>query len=423
MKRFTRCIILFAGAVAFSCAGAPAPSAPAKAAPTLAGPFKAITVMTFAPEGTLFVGDSGTGKVHALTPPAQVNPAAEVPYNLKGIDAKIAALLGTTRSNVRVRDLAIHPKTKEAYLAVGRVTADRYDAAIVVVNQNGNARLIDPKNSTDEIQIPFAPAEGFAFYGDVPARSLTFTDLEFHQGTLYIAGLSNADFASSLWTTPVPFGSKPTMTTVEIYHAGHNQQETRAPIRTMKIASLNGVDHLIAAYTCTPLVVFPLSALADGAHVKGTTIAELGYGNTPGDLLTFTGQDMKQNTFPVLFLNNKNQAAQVIAMQAVAKAAASPGLAKPVMMSKVDLGAFNAPMTSVLQIDDQSPMLLAGIRRDVEEGDLELVSYMKNAYFRLTDFQSEYEVPGYTYPSGSAPIREFQNAMKRIENKAEFVKK
>ena len=397
------------------------PQSQPKVAAQLPGPFQYASVLTFAPEGTLFVADSGTGKIYSIVPPAIQNPAAQAPYNLRNIDDNIAALLGTTSKHLRIRDMAVHPKTKEVYLAVGRVTGETYASTIVVVNQTGVPRLLDLSGPMKKVQVPFSPASGFKFYDEVPARDLSITDLEYHDGRLYVAGLSNADFASSLWTVPIPFDGSIATTTVEIYHAVHNQQETRAPIRTMKIVKLNGQDHLVAAYTCTPLVVIPLTAVKDGAHVVGKTIAELGYGNTPGDLVTFTGQDAKQKPFDVLFLSNKNQSAQIMAMKAIEAAAAKDGMTKPVMLTKAGVDAIDAPMTGVMRIADQDPYHLVAVRRDVDNGDVELVSYLKNVYFRLSDFQSEYEIPGYTYPAEQAMIREFQNKMKRDEGKEAFV--
>ncbi len=45
--------------------------------------------------------------------------------------------------------------------------------------------------------------------------------------------------------------------------------------------------HVLAAYTCTPLVKFPLSDLKPGEKVKGTTIAELGNRNRPLDMIVY----------------------------------------------------------------------------------------------------------------------------------------
>lgn len=415
--------------LAASCA-APTASSPepilastggAPTVPPSSSPLEYATALAFSPDGTLFVGDSGTGKVYALKLPEAENPAAQAGYNLKDVDAQLAALLGTTPRHVRVRDMAVHPKTKEVYLAVGRVTGDSYASALAVVNQAGTPRLVEMDPSVRSVKIPFAPAEGFEFYDEVPARDLSITDIKYHDGQLYVAGLSNADFASSLWVVPVPFDGKARTTTIEIYHAIHGQKETRAPIRAMAIKELNGEPHLVAAYTCTPLVVFPLSALKEGAHVVGKTIGELGYGNTPVDLISFTGSDAKQQPLEVLFISHKNQSAQVIGVAAVEAAARGDGLTQPVMLQKVDLGASNPPMTSLMHIDEQDAYHLLAVRRDVSEGDIEIVSYLKNVYFRLSDFQSEYEIPGYTFTPEQKMTREFQNKMKLDEGKASFV--
>lgn len=401
----------------------PKPSAESPKTVDLEGTFTAITALEFSPEGVLFVADSGSGKIHSLTPPDAANPAAGAPYNFKNLDSAIAAALGTTADKIRVRDLAVHPKSDEAYIAVLRAASGAYGTALMVANQTGQVRMLDPTLPTSEVRVPETPADGFSFYGEVPARSLTFTDLEYYKGRLMVAGLSNADFAASLWSMKTPLDGNVEATTVEIYHAVHNQKETRAPIRAMKVVEVGGEPYVLAAYTCTPLVAFPLSKIVDGAHVTGLTIGELGYGNTPADMLAFTGQDMKQQPFPVIFMTHKNQSAQVLPLQGLTEAVKGPGLVEPVaMMSKVDLGALEVPMTGVLHIDDQNEQMLVGLRRDVEEGDLELVTFLKNAYFRLTDFQSEYEIPGYAYGPEAEQVKQFQNLMKQAENKPDFVR-
>ena len=48
---------------------------------------------------------------------------------------------------------------------------------------------------------------------------------------------------------------------------------------------------ILAAYTCTPLGKIPMSDLKAGAKVKGTTIAELGNGNRPLDMIVYNKGD------------------------------------------------------------------------------------------------------------------------------------
>ncbi len=50
---------------------------------------------------------------------------------------------------------------------------------------------------------------------------------------------------------------------------------------------IDNTANLIAGYTCTPLVKFPVASLTPGAKVMGTTIAELGNRNRPTDMIVY----------------------------------------------------------------------------------------------------------------------------------------
>jgi hypothetical protein len=108
-----------------------------------------------------------------------------------------------------------------------------------------------------------------------------------------VAGLSNEEFASNLRSIPFPFNQIDPGSSVEIYHGNHGQWETRSPVRTFIPYEIQAEPHLLAAYTCTPLVKFPVNNLKAGAKVVGTTIAELGNRNTPLDMVMYKqgGQD------------------------------------------------------------------------------------------------------------------------------------
>ncbi len=51
---------------------------------------------------------------------------------------------------------------------------------------------------------------------------------------------------------------------------------------------IGGKPNVLAAYTCTPLVKFPLSDLKPGSKVRGTTVAELGNHNRPLDMIVYS---------------------------------------------------------------------------------------------------------------------------------------
>ncbi len=106
-----------------------------------------------------------------------------------------------------------------------------------------------------------------------PLRVQAITDLAYVAGKVIVAGLSNEEFASNLRSIRFPFTEADAGTSVEIYHGNHGQWETRAPVRSFVPFEIKTEPHLLAAYTCTPLVTFPLADLMkSGTKVVGTTM-------------------------------------------------------------------------------------------------------------------------------------------------------
>src|SRR5262249_40430527 len=118
-------------------------------------------------------------------------------------------------------------------------------------------------------------------------RSQSITDLAYTDGRLFLAGLSNEEFSSRLLAIPFPFENSVDGAAVEIYHGSHGRFETPSPVRTVVAYQIHNEPYLLAAYTCTPLVKVPVAQLKAGAHVKGTTIAELGNRNNPLDMVVY----------------------------------------------------------------------------------------------------------------------------------------
>jgi hypothetical protein len=113
------------------------------------------------------------------------------------------------------------------------------------------------------------------------------TDLQFAGGQIIVAGLSNEEFASQLRVLDFPFKEVAGGTGVEIYHGAHGKLETHSPVRTLAVFDIGGQPNVLAAYTCTPLVKFPLSDLKPGNKIRGTTVAELGNRNRPLDMIVY----------------------------------------------------------------------------------------------------------------------------------------
>ena len=175
-------------------------------------------------------------------------------------------------------------------------------------------------------------------------------------------------------------------------------------------------------YTCTPLVTIPLREIKDGAHVVGKTIADLGYGNTPIDLIQYTAQDMQQNRFDVVFLSNKNQSAQVVALADVAASSKGKSLDSFAGFQFAGTKFTPVPMTGLLHVDNQDDYRLLTLRRNLDDGSLELFSTMKNLYFRVSDFESEYEFPDYEYGPNQDFPHQVQDMLKKDEGFENLVK-
>ena len=266
--------------------------------PQSAGPLRSAGVLAIGPDNVLFVGDITGAAVHAfalrekdLTPQTDVELGNF--HNFEGrdlvrsVDRKLAALLGTTYDQIVVNDMVVHPPTQQIFLSVERGRGTDAAPAIVKVN-HGNLEVLDLDNiPQSRARIPNEPDEK-AMLEFEPQRTYAITDVKYYNGEIFVTGVSNQRFASTLHRIPYPFKAKMTTCTVEIWHPVHGEFETRAPIIRQLIRKVEGEPYLFAVYGCTPLVRFPLNALKDGAHVRGDTIGELGYGSNPLDMLTFT---------------------------------------------------------------------------------------------------------------------------------------
>ena len=321
---------------------------------------KSISSLSFGPDGILFVGDSKSATVFAVNTKDIKQNKKPSAIEIKNIDQKIAAALGTEVANITIVDMAVNPLSKKIYLAV-----QNSDGTPVLLTLTGDKIESVPLKDLiyTSVALNNAPAEDAKDQRGRPLRVSTISDLGYAEGKLMVSGLSNHEFSSSFKSIPYPFTSKQDESTLEIYHAAHGKYETSAPIRTFTTAEINGKKYLVASYTCTPLVLFPLDELKPGTHVKGRTVAEMGSGNSPIDMITLTtGNEsflMMANTkHPVAKVNYKNIASFEGTLTEPVKGTAGV--------------SFTAlPMTNVLQLDklDNSQVL---ILQKKTNGDVDL---------------------------------------------------
>ena len=245
--------------------------------------------LAFGPQGVLFVGDTQGAAIYAIGVGEAPKAALQDGFKVEGIDSKVAAALGTEAADIDIKDVAVEPGTGIAYLSVSRGTGPDAAPAIVRVDGAGKVSPLSlDKVAYAKVTLANAPEAGKTDKRGRSLRTEAITDLAFVDGKLYIAGLSNEEFASKLRSIEFPFKSADTGTSVEIVHTAHGAAlETRSPVRTFVPFNVGGEPQLLAAYTCTPLVTFPVSALKPGEKIRGKTVAELGNRNQPLDMIVY----------------------------------------------------------------------------------------------------------------------------------------
>ncbi|WP_093823567.1 hypothetical protein [Spirosoma endophyticum] len=324
---------------------------------------KSINAMTFGPAGVLFIGDGKSATVFAVDTKDAGLVEKPNPVEIKNIDQKIAALLGTEVSNITIQDMAVNPVSKNVYCAV-----QHSDGTPVLLKIEGdkitNVSLKEIPFST--IALSNAPAEDAKGQRGESLRIASISDMGFADGKVMVSGLSNQEFGSTFRSIPFPFTNVQDQASLEIYHAAHGKYETMAPIKTFTTTDIKGKKYLVASYTCTPLVLFPLDELKAGSHVKGRTVAEMGSGNQPIDMVTMKKGDesylmMANSSRPVFKVKYKN----IEAYQG--------SLTTPVVENYATAGVdfVSLPVTNVIQLDklDDSRMVLLQRRSN---GNLDL---------------------------------------------------
>ena len=232
------------------------------------GRLRSAGVLAFGPDNVLFVGDITGGAVHAfalrekdLTPQTGVELGNFRNFEgrdlVTGVDQKLAALLGTTYDKIVINDMAVHQPSQQIFLSVERGRSS--DALPVIVKVNhGQLEVLNLDDIPhSQVGIPNEPDEKAMLEFDTQ-RSFAITDVKYYKGEVFVTGVSNQRFASTLHRIPYPFNGQMATSTVEIWHPVHGEFETRAPIIRQLIREVEGEPYLFAVYGCTPLVRFPL---------------------------------------------------------------------------------------------------------------------------------------------------------------------
>jgi hypothetical protein len=369
-------------------------------------------IMVFNDEGILFVGDNISGSILAFDFKNEKQQKRNFEINIYNIDARIASVLGTSPASVQVNDIAVHPKSGEVYLSVTRGHGLDALPALLKVDSANQLTVIDISQASVTSQslskLPSientiglrgtagsAPTPKEVAKSQRSLRTLAIVAMEYHNGELFVAGISNEEFCSVLRKMPYPFDGTESISNIEMYHIVHDSYETRAPIRSMSVQTIDGKDHLVAAYTCSPLVLIPLEELQDGQKVKAKTVGDMGNGQ-PIDMVPF-----KMKGEAMLFVTNNSRSPMVIPLKGLngAKAVTKDDFKRG---PKLDVnpimpyGPVGKPVMfsgASLRIDLLNESHFISLNRDFETGSLDLISLNSFVPFKLHNIVGQKDVP------------------------------
>lgn len=262
---------------------------------------QSIGPMAFASEGVLLVGDPKTASIYAIDTEDVSNSDASTRAPLKPIKdvANVVAKVLQASGSVDIGELAVNPESGNVFLSV---LQDK-QVHLVKVNQDGEVEELNldkVQHSMKALPNPPEDKETVRRGRKRNPRMESITDLAYFDGKVMVTGKSSDDSPSRVLEMPIPFADNSITTSVEIFHAAHGRVED-ATIQTFLPLVIDGKPNLLAGFTCTPLVRFPVDALKGSEKVRGATVAELGNRNVPLDMVVYE----KAGTTSILMTNSK----------------------------------------------------------------------------------------------------------------------
>lgn len=239
--------------------------------------------LAFGPEGILLIGDTKAAAIVAIQTGDKGGAASAAQYDVPDLPGKVAKAVSADKAEIK--DVAVNPETGNLYLSVMA-----NGPKIVKLAADGSIKEVALKEiGFSRIELPNAPEDKVT--GEGPRarnqRDASITDLAWVNGQVIASGAVAGNASSGVRALNFPFGDKHSASNLEIYHAAHARTEDNAIIRTFIPFNINGEPSVLAGFTCTPLVKFPVAELAGSDKIKGTTVAELGNRNQPLDMIAY----------------------------------------------------------------------------------------------------------------------------------------
>lgn len=349
---------------------------------------KSLTSIAFSKDGVLFLADPLGMKICALNE-KQTNSERSRNLEVPNIDEKLAALLGVSTKDIKIEDMAVNPTSQEVYFAVTRRGGD-LQPAVIKVDKQGKLSPINLTNvSYYETSLTDVPSKSPHQY--FPLTS-AITDMAFIDGELYVSGLSGEEFSSKLRRIPYPFTNKTTAVQLEIFHPSHDRFETNSPIETFLPFSVNGKMHIVAGYGCAPLAKFPLTEVRAKEQLRGVTVAELGGGNRPLDMIAFNDDGVDY----LLIANSDRTLMQISSEDLNKQEAVVKGATRVAPYESSGVKYLSIAEVGITQLDDFTDQSYLVVQRNMDDGSLNLKSKgkLKPSMIRVRGVVEELRLSG-----------------------------
>lgn len=237
---------------------------------------KSINVLSFAPNGVLLIGDGAGSQIVAIET-GDTSASPKLQKKISNIDTQMAARLGTKADGIEIIDMAVNPASGTPYFAIRK----QDDKRNLILTVDGQGEI----HEFDLAQVSYARVQLKAGKDNIS----NITDVAWADTQIVAAGRSNETFASKIFSIDVPLkhDSTSNVYSAETYHVSHRRWETKAPMSVLIPIKENDKTYVVGAFSCTPVVKYPLDSLQPGAEVKGTSVIELGSGNRPIDMFVY----------------------------------------------------------------------------------------------------------------------------------------
>ena len=252
-----------------------------------------IEAIAFGPNGLLLIG--GGAQVVTIET-GDTSPTAWSKTEIANIDEVLAGKLGLSAKDIEIRKLAVNPASKKAYVAIQSLKT------------KGNVILtIDGSGNIAEFGLDNVKYNTYTL--DAPKVTITkVTDIAWAGGKIVAATQATDKFTASRVFTidPTAKGAAKQIST-KTFHVGHNKWETHAPLKVLMPYEENGKTNVVGSFTCTPIVKYDIDDAKNDDQVTGTSVLELGTGNTPRSMFSYD-RDGKKYILVSVGRNNKQPA-------------------------------------------------------------------------------------------------------------------